>query len=202
MFGSTPNDFSGNVSGCFIRTVGKYSKLNLKNLSEYGLTDSYNMSSRKTILLNHLNENDLKGVIKIRRELKKYMVPSFGVFEMLCDQTINTEVKEFLEIVDDYLVKNYPNETNDFIEYESETIKKSDVVILVWGDEDYRDEGWRYEMDGNDFESVNFGSLIESVKKYYEDEIRSKGGSIEIEINEKPILHISTGSNDVWREIQ
>ena len=177
-------------------------KNQIKNLSEYGLTDSNNMSNRKTILLNHLNENDLKGVIKIRRELKKYRVPSFGVFEMLCDQTINTEVKEFLEIVDDYLMKNYSNETNDFIEYEGETINKSNVVILVWKDEECRDEGWRYEMDGKDFESNDFDSLIERVKKYYDEEIKSKGGSIEIEIKEKPILHISSGSNDVWKEIE
>jgi predicted acetyltransferase len=122
-------------------------------------------------------------------------------------QTIENYKKEYDEIEEiqnDFKDKNqsfnYSNELNDFIEHEGKIINKSDVVISVWEDYWSRDEGMNFEMDMDDFESEDFSSLLRTVEHYYDTEIQSQGGSVEIYIKEF-ILHISNDSDDVWEEI-
>ena len=101
-----------------------------------------------------------------------------------------------------YLDTNDSNEISDFFEYEGKIYEKDDVLILVWEDEWCRDEGINDKMDWSDFQSEDFSSLLNDVEEYYDSEIQSNGGSIEIEIKGKPIFHISNDSDNVWEEIK
>jgi hypothetical protein len=160
------------------------------------------MSNLKTQLLNYLNENDLKGVLSIRRENKKMLITTFSDFYSKEElKSHNERVRERIKVIDDYLMDNYSNEVNDFIEYEGETIKKSDVLVLVWEDKWCRNEGVTVKMNGFDFQGSDYKSLIDSIKEYYVDEIKSKRGCIEVEVNGKTILHISSDSKNKWEVI-
>ena len=99
-----------------------------------------------------------------------------------------------------YLDTNDSNEIRDFFEYEGKIYEKDDVLILVWEDEWCRDEGINDKMDWSDFQSEDFSSLLNDVEEYYDCEIQSNGGSIEIEIKGKLIFHISNDSDNVWEE--
>jgi urease gamma subunit len=171
----------------------------------YGLTNSNNMNKRKTILLNRLNETDLEGVIKIKRELKKMLISTSSTFFSTREdesKLFNEEVLERIKLIDDYLMDNYSDEVKDFIEYGGEIIKNSDVLVMVWEDKWCRDEGINDKMDGSDFESTDFQSLIDSIKEYYVGEIKRKRGCIEVEVNGKSILHISPDSKNKWEVIK
>lgn len=108
---------------------------------------------------------------------------------------------EFEKVMKNQMV-NDSDEISDFFEYEGKIFEKDDVVIMVWEDEDCRDEGLTYELDWSDFESEDFSSLLDDVEEYYDSEIGRNGGSIEIELDGNPIFHISTDSNDVWKEVK
>ena len=173
-----------------------------KNLSEYGLTEIKTMSNPKTNFLNYLKENDLKGILSIRRENKKMYFTTFSDFYSKEElKSHNERVRERLKVIDDYLMDNYSNEVNDFIEYEGKTIEKSNVLIGVWEDKWCRNEGVMVEMNGCDFQGLDYESLIDSIKEYYVSEIKSKRGCIEVEVNGKPILHISPDSKNKWEVI-
>ena len=161
------------------------------------------MSNPKTNLLNYLKETDFKEVLKKKRQLKKMLISTTSdIFSYREDrELINEGVLERIKVIDDYLMDNYSNEVNDFIEYEGETIKKSDVLVLVWEDKWCRNEGVTVKMNGFDFQGSDFESLIDSIKEYYVDEIKSKRGCIEVEVNGKPILHISSDSKNKWEVI-
>jgi hypothetical protein len=198
-------------------------KNQIKNLSEYGLTeikmkdfngltendfmylDLMNMNKKLRDLIGYLDVSDLGEIIRMRRVSKSWILSTSYWFlskeEVNYRKLKNEKVLEIVKIIDNYLKDNYSNQVNDFIEYEGEIINKSDVLVLVWEDEDCRDGGVNYEMDGRDFESTDFQSLIDGIKKYYDDEIGSNGGSIEIEIKGKPILHISSDSKNKWEVI-
>jgi hypothetical protein len=100
------------------------------------------------------------------------------------------------------LIEYGSNEINDFFEYEGKIFEKDDVLILVWEDEWCRDEGVTEKMNWSDFESEDFSSLLDSVEEYYNDEIGSNGGSIEVEIKGNSIFYISNDSEDVWEKIK
>jgi hypothetical protein len=160
------------------------------------------MINLKTQLLNHLNETDLKGILSIRRKIKKMLITTFSNFYSKEElKSHNKRVREGIKLVDEYLLKNYPNELTDFIEYEGNRIPKSKILILVWEDEEFRDQGVNCKMDGGDFQGSDFESLIDSIKGYYKDEIKRNKGCIEVEVNGKLILHISPESKNKWEVI-
>jgi len=180
----------------------------MKNYNELQLTDFMYLNSinlDKT-LKEHLDESNLGEIVRMRRISKSLILSTSYWFlskeEVEFRNSNNQKVLERIKLIDDYLMDNYSDEVKDFIEYEGEIINKSDVLVLVWEDEDCRDEGINYEMDGSDFESKDFDSLVDSIRKFYEDEIESFEGCIEVEINGNPILHISPDSNNEWEVIK
>ena len=179
----------------------------MKNYNELTLTDLkyLNLMNMNKKLKEHLDESDLGEIIRMRRDSKSWILPTSYWFlsqeETEYRKLQNEKVLERIKIIDDYLVENYSNEVNEFIEYEGDTIKKSNVLMLVWEDKWCRNEGVTVKMDGFDFQGSDFESLIDSIKEYYKDEIKRKKGCIEVEVNGKPILHISPDSKNKWEVI-
>ena len=179
----------------------------MKNYNELTLTDLkyLNLMNMNKKLKEHLDESDLGKIIRMRRDSKSWILPTSYWFlseeETEYRKLQNEKVLERIKIIDDYLVENYSNEVNEFIEYEGDTIKKSNVSMLIWEDKWCRNEGVTVKMDGFDFQGSDFESLIDSIKEYYKDEIKRKKGCIEVEVNGKPILHISPDSKNKWEVI-
>jgi len=176
----------------------------MKNYNELQLTDFMYLNSvnlDKT-LKEHLDESDLGEIVRMRRISKSLILSTSYWFlskeEVEFRNSNNQIVLERIKIIDDYLIENYSDEVKDFIEYEGEIINKSEILVLVWEDEDCREEGLNYQLDGSDFEGDDFDEIIESIKEFYEDEIERNEGCIEVEVNEKPILHISPDSDNEW----
>ncbi len=123
-------------------------------------------------------------------------------FERVMNQFSSSFTENFLKVVESQFGIDIPSEVVDSVEYEGNRIPKSEILVLVWEDEDCREEGLNYQLDGSDFEGDDFDEIIESIKEFYEDEIERNEGCIEVEVNEKPILHISPDSDYQWEVIK
>ena len=86
-------------------------------------------------------------------------------------------------------------------------MKIENLIIKVWEDEDCRDQGITYEFSTTDVGCKSIGGLIHSLQTIYDEYVKHKKGSIEVELNDdegewmKTLYHISEDSNHIVKDV-